>query len=94
MVTQSSDELMELKKADLVDMAKENDLSVIGSKAELVKRIIGLTFADDLVPEQEEEVIDDDLVPEQEEEVEPENTIDLQIEPVAVGRINEPTDEE
>jgi hypothetical protein len=94
MVTQSSDELMKLKKADLVDMAKENDLSVIGSKAELVKRIIGLTFADDLVPEQEEEVIDDDLVPEQEEEIEPENTIDLQIEPVAVGRINEPTDEE
>ena len=68
MVTQSSDELMKLKKADLVDMAKENDLSTIGSKAELVKRIIGLTFDEDLDSEQEE--------------VEPVNTIDLEIEKV------------
>ncbi|MDE0954396.1 MAG: SAP domain-containing protein, partial [Candidatus Poseidoniales archaeon] len=67
MVTQSSDELMKLKKADLVAIAKEKDLSTAGSKSELVKRIIALTF-------------DEDLVPEQEEEVEPENTIQLEIE--------------
>ena len=67
MVTQSSDELMKLKKADLVAIAKEKDLSTAGSKSELVKRIIALTF-------------DEDLVPEQEEELEPENAIQLDIE--------------
>jgi hypothetical protein len=79
MVTQSSDELMKLKKADLVDMAKENDLSTIGSKAELVKRIIGLTFDEDLDSEQEE--------------VEPVNTIDLEIEKVVESADEEEEEE-